>query len=300
MSKAQTARSIATRPMRAREYYRTDLDSLRVIMPTMADGDDDWALYTAHRARFTDALVETGGDRGGRVCILGAGPCNDVDLERLASTYSEVHLVDIAPKALARAVARQPSEIRPRLFRHAPVDLSGLSARRLTKWKRFPPSSSEVTSAAQASLQSIVRQLPGPFDVVASACVLTQMSFDLRSVLGDGHPMLGAIRLSLMATHVNLLLGLAATGGAVLFVCDAASSTHYPLGELQPGRDLREVLSDIVKVGACYFAANPDMIRSLFRRVAEPELLDPWLWTGAFGRTYFVYAFRLRSPGLTL
>lgn len=265
-------------------------------MPSMVAADDDWALYAAHRARFTEALVETSGASRGRLCILGAGPCNDVDLERLANTFSEIHLVDIAPKTLARAVARQPTEIRSRLFRHAPVDLSGLSARRLAKWKRFPPSPSEVASAAQASLQSIIGQLPGPFDVVASACVLTQMSFDLRSALGDGHPMLGAIRLSLMATHVNLLLGLAAAGGATLFVCDAASSNHYPLGEIDPGRDLREVLSDIVKVGACYFAANPDMIRSFFRRVAEPELLAPWLWTGAFGRTYFVYAFRLRSP----
>jgi hypothetical protein len=85
-------------------------------------------------------------------------------------------------------------------------------------------------------------------------------------------------------------------GGAALFVCDAASSNHYPLSELQPGCALGGVLSDIVKVGACYFAANPDIIRSFLRRAGEPELLDPWLWTGAFGRTYFVYAFRIWSP----
>jgi hypothetical protein len=265
-------------------------------MPSMLDGDDDWALYATHRARFTDALVETGQGRLGRLCILGAGPCNDIDLERLASAFSEIHLVDLAPSGLARAVARQPIEIRSRLFRHAPVDLSGLSTRRLAKWKRFAPAPSEVATAAQASLQSIVARLPGPFDVVASACVLTQMSFDLRATLGDRHPMIGPIRISLMEAHVNLLFGLMAAGGAALFVCDATSSNHYPLlSKLQPGCDLEGVLSDIVKVGACYFAANPDIIRSFLRRAGEPELLAPWLWTGAFGRTYFVYAFRLRS-----
>jgi hypothetical protein len=261
----------------------------------MVDGDDDWALYAAHRARLTDALLETGRGRGGRLCILGAGPCNDVDLERLAGAFSEIHLVDIAPKALARAVARQPIAIRSRLFRHAPVDLSGLSPRRLARWKRFAPGAPEVATAAQSSLQSLVAQLPGPFDVVASACVLTQMSFDLRATLGDGHPMLAPIRLSLMETHVSLLFGLMVVGGAALFVSDAASSTHYPLNELPPGSDLGGVLSDVVKVGACYHAANPDVVRSFLRRVGEPELLEPWLWTGAFGRTYLVYAFRLLS-----
>ena len=28
-------------------------------------------------------------------------------------------------------------------------------------------------------------------------------------------------------------------------------------------------------------------------RVEASELLDPWLWTGALGRLYFVYALRL-------
>jgi hypothetical protein len=258
--------------------------------------DEEWALYAAHRARFTEALVESGRGRSGRLCVLGAGPCNDIDLERLASAFSEIHLVDIAPKPMARAVARQPAEIRPRIFRHAPVDLSGLSARRLAKWKRFAPTAPEVATAAASSLQSIVAALRGPFDVVASACVLTQMAFDLRASLGEGHPMLGTIRLALMASHVNLLIQLMSARGACLFVSDAASSTNYPLGDLSAGGDLRGVLSDVVKRGACYFAANPNVIASFLGRVGEPELLDPWLWTGALERTYLVYAFRLWGP----
>lgn len=259
----------------------------------MVDGDEQWELYAAHRARFTEALIETARGRSGRLCVLGAGPCNDMDLERLASSFSEIHLVDIAPKPMARAVARQPAEIRTRIFRHAPVDLSGLSARRLAKWKRFAPTAPEAATAAASSLQSLLALLPGPFDVVASACVLTQMAFDLRATLGEGHPSLGAIRLALMASHVNLLIGLASVGGACIFVSDATSSTNYPLGEVPPDRDLREVLSDVVRRGACYFAANPEIIASFFRRVGEPELLDPWLWTGALQRTYLVYALRL-------
>src|SRR5450432_2426587 len=51
---------------------------------TMPETDDDWALYADHRAHFTEAIVASASRAGGRLCVLGAGKCNDVDLERLA------------------------------------------------------------------------------------------------------------------------------------------------------------------------------------------------------------------------
>ena len=81
--------------------------------------------------------------------------------------------------------------------------------------------------------QSILSRLPGPFDVVASACVLTQMAFAVRDELGDAHPMLKLVRLSVMATHLNALVGLTAPGGTSLFVSDLASTSTFPLGEMQ-------------------------------------------------------------------
>jgi hypothetical protein len=255
--------------------------------------DKDWALYAQHRAHFTDALVASATREGGSLCVLGAGNCNDIDLERLAGTFAEIHLVDIDAQALARAVARQPAALRPRLFRHAPVDLSGLPARRLGKWKRMPPTIPEVETAAAGALKALLARLPGEFDVVASACVLTQMSFALLAALGDGHPALEAVRLALMGTHLNTLVGLTGEGGKFLFVCDMVSSNLYPLDALPPDRALREVMAEIVAAGACYFAANPEIVRRMLRQVGEPELLDPWLWTGPLGRTYFVYAYRV-------
>jgi len=255
--------------------------------------DDDWALYAEHRAHFTDAIASCAHGGSGRLCVLGAGLCNDVDLERLAQIFSEVHLVDIAPKTLARAVARQPADVRARLYRHAPVDLSAFSHRRLQKWKKFPPTPVEVTTAAASALPTIAAQLPGPFDVVASACVLTQMSFDLRAALGESHHMLAPIRLALVVTHLSTLVEFTTSGGACLFASDAVSSSHSPLESLGPARNLRNVLSTVFKSGACYFAGNPDVIRTHLEQVGRPELLDPWLWQGAFGRTYLVYALRL-------
>lgn len=264
----------------------------------MAKTDDDWTLYAEHRAHFTEALLSSTGNTGGRLCLLGAGNCNDVDLERLAFLFSEIHLVDIDPTALARAMVRQTPEVRSRVRLHAFVDLSGMS-KYLKRWKRRPPTVAQIEGIATSTLQSLLARLRGPFDVVASACVLTQMSFRLRDELGDAHPMLRPVRLSLIATHLNTLIGLTAVGGTSLFVCDLVSSSLFPIMDIQPAQNLRDVMIQIVESGTFYHAANPRLIRSILsdgslgERIDEPDLLDPWLWTGRLGRTYFVYVLRM-------
>jgi hypothetical protein len=231
-----------------------------------------------------------------RLCVLGAGNCNDLDLERLSEIFAEIHLVDVDGKALARAVARQPASVRPRLHRHGGVDLSGLSARRLARWRRFVPDAAEIETAANVALDAILTKLGGPFDLAVSTCVLTQMAFALRDTLGGRHPALEAVRFALMRTHLSTLVGLAAPGGVALFASDVVSSTTYPLSEPAPGRTTTDVLRDVVSSGAAYFAANPELLAGLLAEVGTPELLEPWLWTGPLGRTYLVYALRLRVP----
>ncbi len=273
------------------------------------EAEDDWTLYADHRAHFTQAILSaTGpaGAAGGRLCILGAGRCNDVDLERLALTFSEIHLVDIDPAALGAAVARQAPAVRSRLRPHARVDLSGVSTR-LAKWRRRPPTVAQIEGNADATLQSLSMRLPGPFDVVASACVLTQMSFAVRDALGDAHPMLKLVRLSVVATHFSTLVGLTVPGGTSLFVTDLVSSNLFPIREMIASRGLgtspAEWLDTIVASGTSYHSANPAVIAGILAqealrdRVDEAVLLDPWLWTGRLGRTYFVYALRIpRRP----
>jgi hypothetical protein len=269
------------------------------IVRAMPEVADDWALYAAHRARFTAALLASAPHSAGRLCVLGAGKCNDLDLELLCEAFSEVHLVDIDPSSLAAGTARQSAGVRARLRPHAPVDLSPLSGKRVSKWQRKAPSRAELETTEAMTLAALLSRLPGPFDVVTSACVLTQMSFALRKALGEGHPMLGPIRVAIMTTHLRTLVGLTKPEGTCLFTSDLVSSTTYPLETLAPDRDLREVMNDIVSGGASYFAANPKLIREMLHhdpqlaeRAGEPELLDPWLWTGPLERTYLVYALR--------
>jgi hypothetical protein len=163
-----------------------------------------------------------------------------------------------------------------------------------------PPDAVDVEAAAAGALEGILDRVEGPmggpFDVVVSACVLTQMAFALLGALGEGHPALEATRLALMRTHLSTMISLTAPGGALLLATDLVSSSTYPLADLPPDADAGALMRDVVAKGAGYFAANPEILAGLLAEVGTPELVPPWLWTGPLGRTYLVYALRLSLP----
>jgi hypothetical protein len=254
----------------------------------------DWQLYASHREEFTKAVLSVAPTGSGRLCVLGAGKCNDLDLPSVSQAFSEVHLVDVLPAALASAVSREDASVRKRLKPHAPVDLAVMSDKRGAKWKRQPPSPSEVEAAASQAKLAVLSRLPGPFDVVVSACVLTQLGFALTQTLGDAHASLPALRLATVRTHLQTLLELTAPGGTALFVSDLASSTHYGLDTLPPEANLRDVLKDVLAKRAFYHVAHPQLIRDELTSEAPERALSelaPWLWTGPKSRTYLVYGY---------
>ena len=88
--------------------------------------------------------------RQGKVAILGAGNCNDLDLVQLASECGEIHLFDLDREAMEDALLRQGVSERPDIHLRDDLDLSGLS-------------DSESGKAGK----------PAPdFDLVVSACVV--------------------------------------------------------------------------------------------------------------------------------
>jgi hypothetical protein len=261
----------------------------------------DWQLYAAHREKFSQAVLSLASslpNGAGRLCVLGAGKCNDLDLARLSQAYRELHLVDLDAASLASAVSREQPEVRKRLQPHAPVDLSLLSPKRASKWQRRAPAPAELDAAAEATLQGLLARLPGPFDVVVSACVLTQLGFALNQVFRETNPLLGALRLSVVRTHLRTLCGLTAPQGCALFVSDLAASSHYPaLATLPADADLEQVMRDVVKAQAFYQVARPELISDLLSEIAErePVAVAPWLWTGPLERTYLVYGLRISN-----
>jgi hypothetical protein len=262
---------------------------------------DLWERFRDHRQRVTAeilALAPGGTDaRGGRLCLLGAGNANDLDLSVLAARFDEVHLVDIDPSALAYAARRQSAAASPKLHCHAPVDLSGLY-HQLDRGSRLAPGDALVAEGTA----EVMRHLPSELDVVVSCCVLSQMSWALERLASPNGLPVPALEQALLRIHLRALLRAIRPSGAALLVSDLTSSLFYPpLDQLAPSEDLRALTLKLAAQRMAYTVCNPELVQHILHQDAElaatcvpPTLGEPWLWTGPKAFTYLVYPFVLR------
>jgi len=68
---------------------------------------DNWTAYANHRRTVTGHLAVGRAPGCDRLCVLGAGNANDLELPILAVMCREVHLVDLDADALALGIARR-------------------------------------------------------------------------------------------------------------------------------------------------------------------------------------------------
>jgi hypothetical protein len=267
--------------------------------------------FASHRERLTElacrAAREVGATRAtarpanrdsavSRLCVLGAGNCNDLDLERLVDVYREVHLVDVDGEALKRAVERQPETIRQRITRHAPVDLSGMLDK-VERWRQFQLTREDLVYHPENTAAEIERRCHGPFDVVLSACVLTQMQLSVLRGFGDTHRLFPAVTETLKLTHLRTLHRLLVPGGRAILATDLTSSQIRPLDPQSSDADMRPLMDEVVRKGEVFYVAHPVLLRSMLENdpVLKPdtelsEPLDAWLWQNGPEHRFLVYA----------
>lgn len=260
--------------------------------------------FASHRARLTQEIgarrpAGQGVGASGRLCLLGAGVANDVDLEALGGLFAEIHLVDIDADAIQTARARAGPETARRLHLHAPCDLSGVFDR-MDGWAQSPPDAAALRPLVDAAVARVVDSLPGPFDLVVSCCLLTQLQLVLFQVVGDRNPRFGDLRALLSRIHVRVLATLAGASGRALLVTDLTSSDTYPLEDLAPDADLRALMADLLAAGNVIHAAHPGLLSAEIRRdpswsarysVSAP--IGPWIWHNGPQATFLVYALEI-------
>lgn len=256
-----------------------------------------WETFAEHRARLQAELhsaCELAGVSGGRLCVLGAGNCNDLDLSRLTAQFSAVHLVDLDAAALAHAIAEQ-SAAAPQCVLHAGVDLTGISA--VLADLHTPASEAEV-SAAQFSerLAAHLPPLPGPFDAVLAAGVLSQVIESAAASLGSDHPRLPALATELRDQHVRQVLAWTRPGGAALIAIDFVSSETAPALGTATTEQLPALARQLLQAGNFFLGCHPFALWEAARtdpRAAEATLTPPWTWSLG-SKTMLVTALRIR------
>jgi hypothetical protein len=255
--------------------------------------------FEGHRRKVTALLLERARSPEARLCLLGAGNANDVDLEALLGSYAEVHLVDLDPGALERAKRSVPSTLAPKVVTHAPVDVSGVLDK-LERWGAMRLTPEELMGHPEATAKAVLAATGGPYDVVASTCLLTQIQRAPVAVLGDAHRLFGAVRHTLSVTHQRVLHALTRPGGTALFVTDVSADALTSLPEDDASANLIPLVSLLVQEGNVIQVAQPDLIRAineddpvLSRDVVVSPVLDAWFWQNGPGVRFFVYALDL-------
>jgi hypothetical protein len=244
---------------------------------------EHFAAFAPHRERLTRALCDHAAPEA-RLCVLGAGNCYDLDLAELTRHFREVHLVDLDSAALARASTRLDGPARDRLVCHAPVDLSG-ALERIDAWQRMQTSPEELAAWPAAAARRIAERLPGPFELVASTCLLSQLHFSMLNVLGDQHRLFEPVRQLLNLVHLRTLARLIAPSGRALLVNDLASDemiaqsgADASLPPLELARELerRGAVIHVLRPGLLRWAVGEDPALRGAVRLSEPEAA--WFW----------------------
>ena len=253
---------------------------------------DQWTTFSSHRQKVTNLLVTSSNRPQSRLCVLGAGNANDLDLQSLLAVHREVHLVDLDSEALAQAAQRQQVARHPALHLAGGVDLTAI----LDTIQTWSPSTSIRTETLQSLAEAPAARVPlalqAPFDLVASTCLLSQLIGNAFHALSDRHPQFLAVVQAIRAGHLRLLTSLTAPGGVAILITDLASSnTFAPLASL-PESSFPSLLPDLARRRAFIHGVDPAVILPLLRlnpSIASLESVTPWLWQ-LHTRRYLVWA----------
>ena len=193
-----------------------------------ADSRGRWECFASHRGKVTEMLLDTHADGQGRLCLLGAGNCNDLDLIALTNAFAEVHLVDLDKEAISSGVASQGLADANRVCVHGDIDIAGCNEI-VSDWTPERLTTDvDVQRCLDTANSHPAPQIPGPFDAVASVCLLTQLFDSVAMSLGGEHPRFLEVLTCIRLRHIRLLFELLQPGGTALFITDFVSSSTAP------------------------------------------------------------------------
>src|SRR5260370_39162212 len=202
-----------------------------------------WDRYSSHRGKILELVRNASAGRGGRLCVLGAGNCNDLDLSSLAQQFSKIHLLDLDREALEGGVARQSFSQAGRVVLDALCDLKEAS----------------------------IDELGGYYDVVLSSGLLTQMFQTIEDRRLDENTELEVV-LALRTHHLRLLFDLVAPGGAFVLSTDVVSTATAPELRNCPEALLSGRLAKLIEARNFVTGAHPSAI---WKELTEqPEFAD--------------------------
>ncbi len=259
---------------------------------------NDWDDYAPHRKRISELLDEASHNNEARLCVLGAGNGNDLELESLVNRYSEITLVDLDREAMEHCVQPLSESVRNRVIVKSGIDLSGIAS-----MLDSVSESTQVPVEKLVELRDRARALTefpplGTFDVVISTCLLSQILDSVALSIGSDHSDAIDLMIAVRDGHLDRMAALTRTGGSCILVTDFVSSDTLPELNKVSENELDSLVTESLKKRNFFTGLNPAV---LLQRIANHEKTDrrtirptpAWRWTMG-PKCYAVCAIRWR------
>lgn len=267
------------------------------------EADAAWVLYAPHRARVTQMLLDARTATSERLCLLGAGNLNDLNLAALSTAFGEIVLVDVDAAALRRGLSRQGLAEEARFRVMASTDVSGVFAELAAMKSDQQIGDEAIDDCLRLLAQSHGLVEHGRYDVVASVGLLTQLIDGVIRSVGESHPRSWELVAAMRMQHLRLMLELTAPGGAAVLVTEVVSSDSCPELLSVNEENMPKLVRDEVAARNFFTGTNPAALQQLLRtevrlaeQLANVRFTEPWLWT-FLARTYAVYGLTMRTHG---
>jgi hypothetical protein len=256
-----------------------------------------WDFFSGHRQHVTHHIARlANGLDAPSIAILGAGNGNDIEYAKLCKHFQFIHLFDFDSVSLEHLRSQQMAELpEGQVIFEPEVELSGVV-------NQIESLSGSTTDLQIANLIETARKNSLPlagrqFDVVVSACMLTQLLDTVAKNAGDEGKYKNEIMIALRDGHLRLMTRLLKPRGKGLLVTDFVSSDTLPeLTEAKTGEQVLEVSRAAIERRNFFTGTNPWAIKeSLATMLAEVpsspwSIAPPWRWQIGAERFYLVTA----------
>src|SRR6266542_2885262 len=242
--------------------------------------ENNWRDFESHRLRLSRLLAELGGEGG--ICVLGAGNCDDLDVDLLANAFGEVHLVDFDGAALRRGLARAGASAGATIVLHEGIDLTGL----LDTIASWGDDENAQKIAMSAAARAIAEKIGRTFRVVLSSGIINQLCVPFYRVLARRPPEWAEFMRGLGEVYLCTIALLTRAGGSGVLVGDALYCTRDAHDAASPAPhwdSLPPEFEERIR-GGPMLLRNPQFLLTLLHDpalaslVERPEISQPWLW----------------------
>ncbi|MGY8768737.1 MAG: hypothetical protein ACKVH8_09980 [Pirellulales bacterium] len=227
-----------------------------------------------------------------QLCILGAGNCNDFDLNLLAPVFQKISLVDLDSQAVRQALNRQGIHESNKIQVLPSIDVTGWLAQSTNDPNFKTDSLIRKLKEKQNPLKQVVQKLSGPYQIVASVGLLSQLIDSIQEVIAPTHILWNITMKAIIAQHIHLLSRLTSKGGKALLFTELFSSESCEELVKTSDSELSRLCRSELDKGNHFKGLNPAGLRlslskdSGFRHVSTTM---PWKWQ-YLSRVYAVCA----------